>query len=146
MSACEQADRDNSDALREVAGEDAGDTIYAVDRVSEEVLIEFFANEIAVHAPLVLIAEGVDGGRTHPAWDARGAVPMADHNEYIDGTRGLMYQKRSAWILTGVARNRGAETDLQDIELAVQTELPRVNQHLCDVLWAVRQRPRSRST
>ena len=25
----------------------------------------------------------------------------------IDGTRGLMYQKRSAWILTGVAPNRG---------------------------------------
>ena len=56
----------------------------------------------------------------------------------IDGTRGLMYQKRSAWVLTGVARNRGAGTNLQDIELAVQTEIPLVKQHLCDVLWAVR--------
>ena len=27
----------------------------------------------------------------------------------IDGTRGLMYQKRSAWILTGVAPNRGKD-------------------------------------
>ena len=49
-----------------------------------------------------------------------------------------MYQKRSAWVLTGVARNRGAETNLQDIELAVQTEIPLVKQHLCDTLWAVR--------
>ena len=48
----------------------------------------------------------------------------------IDGTRGLMYQKRSAWILTGVAPNRGPGTSLSDIELAVQTEIPLVKQHL----------------
>jgi hypothetical protein len=48
-----------------------------------------------------------------------------------------MYQKRSAWILTGVAPNRGPETTLADIELAVQTEIPLVKQHLSDTLWAV---------
>jgi fructose-1,6-bisphosphatase/inositol monophosphatase family enzyme len=56
----------------------------------------------------------------------------------IDGTRGLMYQKRSAWILTGVAPNRGAATSVDDIVLAVQTEIPLVKQHLCDQLWAIR--------
>ena len=50
----------------------------------------------------------------------------------IDGTRGLMYQKRSAWILTGVAPNRGSSTSLRDIVLAVQTEIPLVKQHLAD--------------
>jgi hypothetical protein len=49
-----------------------------------------------------------------------------------------MYQKRSGWVLTGVAPNRGAETSLADIELAVQTEIPLVKQHLSDVAWAVR--------
>jgi hypothetical protein len=49
-----------------------------------------------------------------------------------------MYQKRSAWILTGVAPNRGPETSLSDIELAVQTEIPLAKQHLSDVLWAFR--------
>ena len=48
-----------------------------------------------------------------------------------------MYQKRSAWILTGVAPNRGPETNLQDIELAVQTEIPLVKQHLSDTIWAI---------
>lgn len=48
-----------------------------------------------------------------------------------------MYQKRSAWILTGVAPNKGPETNLADIELAVQTEIPLVKQHLSDVLWAI---------
>ncbi|MEE9171084.1 MAG: inositol monophosphatase, partial [bacterium] len=58
----------------------------------------------------------------------------------IDGTRSLMYQKRSAWILTGVAPNRGPDTNLQDIELAVQTEIPLVKQHLSDMIWAVRDK------
>src|SRR5262249_59611109 len=59
----------------------------------------------------------------------------------IDGTRGLMYQKRSAWVLTGVAAagagRRPEGATLADVELAVQTEIPLVKQHLCDVLWAV---------
>jgi hypothetical protein len=49
-----------------------------------------------------------------------------------------MYQKRSAWVLTGVAINRGSQTSLQDIELALQTEIPLIKQHLSDSLWAVR--------
>jgi len=56
----------------------------------------------------------------------------------IDGTRGLMYQKRSAWVLTGVARNRGPDTSLEDIELAIQTEIPLVKQHLSDSAWSFR--------
>jgi hypothetical protein len=48
-----------------------------------------------------------------------------------------MYQKRSGWILTGVAPNRGSKTNLQDIVLAVQTEIPLVKQHLMDTVWAV---------
>ena len=56
----------------------------------------------------------------------------------IDGTRGLMYQKRSGWILTGIAPNLGPHTGLQDIVLAIQTEIPLVKQHLSDVAWALR--------
>jgi len=37
-----------------------------------------------------------------------------------------------------VAPNRGPDTSLRDIELAVQTEVPLVKQHLSDQLWAVR--------
>src|SRR5690606_6570496 len=38
------------------------------------------------------------------------------------------------------APNRGAETRLSDISVAVQTELPVQKQHLCDELWAVKGR------
>ena len=57
----------------------------------------------------------------------------------IDGTRGLMYQKRPGWVLTGVAAGPDART-LADIELAVQTEIPLIKQHLSDEVWAVRGR------
>ncbi|HVF28298.1 MAG TPA: hypothetical protein VM943_08675 [Pyrinomonadaceae bacterium] len=137
IAACEQS------ALEDLARVDddssEGDTIYAVDRVSEELLLEFFEREIAPLAPLILIAEGIEGGevilpRGTRDQDAVWRVVV----DPIDGTREIMYQKRSAWVLTGVAPNRGTDTNLQDIVLAVQTEIPIVKQHLCDTLWAVR--------
>lgn len=135
MAACESAALEE---MASIAQEEEGDTIYAVDRVSEELLVEFFTEKIATHTPIVLIAEGLSGGEvvlpagTDPA-DAQWRIIV----DPIDGTRGVMYQKRSAWILTGVAPNRGPETNLTHIELAIQTEIPLVKQHLSDMVWAV---------
>jgi fructose-1,6-bisphosphatase/inositol monophosphatase family enzyme len=135
-------DRATPGELSRVAHEeDEGDTIYAVDRVGEEVLIDFIERESVPLAPVILIAEGLERGsvtlpRGTSDADARWRVVV----DPIDGTRGLMYQKRSAWILTGVAPNAGPGTSLADIELSVQTEIPLVKQHLCDTIWAIRGR------
>jgi hypothetical protein len=87
----------------------------------------------------VLIAEGLpDGKIVLPRSTSESDASLRIIVDPIDGTRGLMYQKRSAWILTGVAPNHGEETNLSDIELAVQTEIPLVKQHLSDCLWAIR--------
>jgi len=136
VEACERA---TSGELAKVVAEEEGDTIFALDRVSEEVLIDFFEREVASLAPVLLIAEGLsDGQITVPRGTADSDVVWRVIVDPIDGTRGLMYQKRSGWILTGVAPNRGPGTSLNDIELAVQTEIPLVKQHLSDMLWAVR--------
>jgi fructose-1,6-bisphosphatase/inositol monophosphatase family enzyme len=136
VEACERA---ASGELAKVVSDEEGDTIFALDRVSEEVLIDFFEREVAPHAPVLLIAEGLNDGRIIvPRGAAESDVVWRVIVDPIDGTRGLMYQKRSGWILTGVAPNRGPNTGLNDIELAVQTEIPLVKQHLSDVLWAVR--------
>ena len=125
--------------LAAIVSEQEGDTIFALDRVSEELLIDFFEREVAPLAPLILIAEGLsDGPIILPRGTAESDVVWRIIVDPIDGTRGLMYQKRSGWILTGVAANRGPETSLSDIELAVQTEIPLAKQHLSDVLWAIR--------
>ena len=135
VAACE---RQSSEAMAEIAQDDAGDTIYAVDKVSEETLIEGLS-ELARSEPLVLIAEGLPNeGLVLPEGRAERDCKWRLLVDPIDGTRGLMYQKRPAWILTGVAPNRGVDTRLRDIELAVQTEIPLVKQHLCDQLWAQR--------
>ncbi len=135
VAACEAQDVAD---LAEVVAEEAGDTIYRIDRVSEEVLLAGLA-PIARNEPLVLLAEGLpEQGVTLPAGtppeDCRWRIIV----DPIDGTRGLMFQKRSAWILTAVAPNRGRATRLADVELAVQTEIPLVKQHLSDQLYALR--------
>ncbi len=136
VDACENT---TLEAMAGIAREETGDTIYQVDRISEELLVEFFTRHIAVHTPIILIAEGLAGGKVvlpagTPEADAQWRIIV----DPIDGTRGLMYQKRSAWILTGVAPNRGTNTTLQDIQLAIQTEIPLVKQHLSDMVWAAR--------
>ena len=137
VAACERAEIDDLARIEDDAP--GGDTIYAVDRVSEQLLIELFESEIAPLAPLVLIGEGLPGGSVvlpRGATEADATIRVIV--DPIDGTRGLMYQKRSAWVLTGVAPNHGSETCLGHIELALQTEIPLVKQHLSDSLWAVR--------
>lgn len=136
LAACETA---SLEQMATIAAEDASDTIYAIDRVSEAVLVDFFSREVAVHTPIILIGEGLDGGQLRlPAHAPETAVRWRIIIDPIDGTRGLMYQKRPGWILTGVAPNHGPQTNLQHIELALQTEIPLLKQHLSDVLWAIR--------
>jgi fructose-1,6-bisphosphatase/inositol monophosphatase family enzyme len=132
------AERQEVASLATVDRDESGDTIYAIDVVGEAVLTEF-ADAIAPEHSFVLVAEGLESGkRCYPEGCDPASVDWWIIVDPIDGTRGLMYQKRSAWVLTGVAPNRGPATSLRDIVLAVQTEIPLVKQHLSDQLWAVR--------
>jgi fructose-1,6-bisphosphatase/inositol monophosphatase family enzyme len=128
----------STDDLAAVTGKQAGDVIYAVDRLSEQVLVERFA-ALAENWPCMLVAEGlgVNGRRMLPAGTPEREAEIVALVDPIDGTRGLMYQKRPAWILTGIAPYRGGGETLADIRLAVQSEIPLVKQHLADTLWAV---------
>jgi hypothetical protein len=135
VAACEAS---AIERLAAPVAQEAGDTIFAIDRVSEDVLLERFA-DVAAEWPCVLIAEGLGhtGQVVLPAGTDADGAELRVIVDPIDGTRGLMYQKRPAWILTGVAPNIGASTNLADVELAVMTEIPLIKQHLCDAFWAV---------
>jgi hypothetical protein len=133
------AEQHGPDDLSRVATDDEGDTIYELDAITARPVLEFFEREIAPHAPLVLIAEGLAGGRlVLPPGTPEAKVRWHVIVDPVDGTRGLMYEKRSAWILTGIAPFRGRATSLHDIEAAVQTEIPVAKQHLADAVWAIR--------
>jgi fructose-1,6-bisphosphatase/inositol monophosphatase family enzyme len=136
IAACE---RYQPSELSAVVHDGAGDVTFMVDQVSEAAFIEWLTREIAVHEPIVLVGEGLPEGcitlpSTAAAEEARWRIIV----DPIDGTRGLMYQKRPGWILTGVAPNHGSATSLADIALAVQTEIPLIKQHLTDQLWTFR--------
>jgi hypothetical protein len=138
----------NSTAEEMRSGDDSapGDTIYGVDRVSERLLLEVLGVHLDKWLPLVVVAEGLADIGLGPG---TAVLPPGTNSanarfwiivDPIDGTRGLMYGKRSAWILTGIAPklDNGQTPSLRDIEVAVQTEIPHPKQTFADTLWAVR--------
>src|SRR5205085_8685612 len=106
-------------------------------------LLEPCCEEGGRETPLVLIAGGIENehGEEAAVTFPRGAreddAAIRVIVDPIDGTRGIMYDKRAAWALAGVAPNKGPNTRLSDIEVAVMTELPTSKMGFADVLWAV---------
>ncbi|MHB1460246.1 MAG: FIG domain-containing protein [Armatimonadota bacterium] len=136
---CDVLRQQGDDRLYDVVADGGdGDTQFRMDKIAEDVIMPF-CESWSDELPFLLIAEGLSGdGRCvfpHGS-DARKAafVVIADP---VDGTRLLMYDKRSAWSLAGIAPNRGIETSLADIVISVQTELPTTKQTYADTLWAV---------
>ena len=121
----------------------SADTIYAIDTVVDPVL-DSFCEEWGKETPLILIAEGLEneageeGPKTFPRGTREEDAKIRLIVDPIDGTRGLMYDKRSAWALAGVAPNKGPGTRLRDIEVSVMTELPTSKLGYADVLWAIK--------
>jgi hypothetical protein len=127
-------------ALTEVSRESVSDTIYGIDRISEEAIAAWFADHWPATIPVELVMEGVDP--KNPVTFPTG-VPLEQTEakiiiDPIDGTRGIMYDKRAAWFLAGVAPQRGSATRLSDIEVAVMVELPTTKQWRADRFSAVR--------
>lgn len=116
------------------------DTVYRIDRISEDAIIEWFEAHWPEDLAVRLVMEGISDSRVlvFPRSTDPNTVPFTCIVDPVDGTRGLMYDKRSAWVLAGVAHNRGGVATLADIEVAAMTELPVVKQRLADQLSAIR--------
>ncbi len=130
----------SAEALSAIAFESAADTIYEIDRSVENVLLPALAEELQPVLSFALICEGVNDEQplAFPAGTPIDQCAARVIIDPIDGTRPIMYNKRSAWVLIGVAPNRGATTSLRDIELAVQVEIPTTRAAVADTFWAVR--------
>jgi fructose-1,6-bisphosphatase/inositol monophosphatase family enzyme len=110
-----------------IEGRTSADTIFAIDRVADDALVGWFE---AHWRGVELVSEGLDEPvviGADPEWTV-----IVDP---IDGTRGLMYDKRSAWCLAAAAPCGGS---LRDIMAAAMTELPTTKQTLGDQLSATR--------
>ncbi len=128
-----------------IVGVTAADTIYHVDRISETAILAWFEQHWLRAWPVELVMEGLADGETctFPRGTPVSRTKWKCILDPIDGTRGLMYDKRSAWILAGLAPQRGARTRLSDIVVAAMTELPVSKQWRSDQFSAIRgQGPR----
>ncbi|HLM17072.1 MAG TPA: inositol monophosphatase family protein, partial [Acidimicrobiia bacterium] len=110
-----------------IEGQTSADTIYAIDRVADDALVAWFETH---WSDVELVSEGLEERvviGTDPQWTV-----IVDS---IDGTRGLMYDKRAAWCLAAAAPIGGS---LRDIVAAAMTELPTTKQGLADQLSGTR--------
>lgn len=135
-----RARRRGSARLASVAGVTAADTIYRIDRISEAAIVGWFERHWPKAWPVQVVMEGVEDEAplTFPT-----DVPVRQTRlkcilDPIDGTRNLMYDKRPAWALAGLAPQRGTKTELRDIFVAVMTELPTANQGIAQQWSAIR--------
>ncbi|MDQ8207709.1 inositol monophosphatase family protein [Coraliomargarita sp. SDUM461003] len=132
--------RSTVEALATVSQETAADTIYAIDRVAETTIHSWLCAHWPSDQPVEIVMEGLEDGAvlTYPLGTPVGETRLKCIIDPIDGTRGIMYDKRAAWILAGVAAQRGADTSLADIEVAVMTEIPTTRQWRADQVSAIR--------
>src|SRR4028118_79425 len=90
-------------------GED--DTIYQIDRDVEETLVPILEKNAKILNGIVLIAEGVGentNGVVLPKGKRAESAALRIIMDPIDGTRGIMYDKRSALFLAAAAPHQGA--------------------------------------
>jgi hypothetical protein len=139
--------RDGVGTLHDVSRSSAADTIYRIDTAVDPLLEAFCDQWAGAQGPLVLVAEGLEDEsgrevdyRVFPSGADQRDAALRLIVDPIDGTRGIMYDKRAAWALAGVAPNKGHGTCLRDIEVAVMTELPTSKMGHADVLWAIKGR------
>lgn len=130
-----------TNSLSETVAEEGGDRIYAIDRHVEPLLESEIANWPDECFPLLLIAEGLGADGRKRIGDPDQPLRYRVIVDPIDGTRMLMYDKRSAWFLAAVAEDRGEATSLNDTFASVLVELPTTRQNLADVFLTNRHQP-----
>lgn len=134
----ERNSRANED-LATVAEQTPADTIYAIDKAVEEPLLDWFDENWPEEWPVHLVMEGLEA--ICPVLlprRAKGPAVMTCIIDPVDGTRGLMYDKRSAWSLAGIAPGPADVARLENIQVSAMTELPTSRQWRSDQISAVK--------
>lgn len=121
-------------------GHAGSDVIYALDQEVEIGLVQLLEERAESLGGIVLVAEGIGENEitSYPSGRADANCAWRMLVDPIDGTRGIMMDKRSAWFLAGGAPNRGEATRLRDIECSVMAELPTSRAGLSDQFRAVK--------
>lgn len=131
---------ESSDTLSGVAAVTAADTIYRIDKVGEEAILAWMDRDWPTDCPVELVMEGAEGGDAHtfPRGTPASKTEFTCIIDPIDGTRNLMVDKRSAWMLSALAPRREGGGRLRDVVVAAMTELPTTKQWGSDQVSGIR--------
>ncbi len=123
-----------------IAAVTAADTIYQIDKLTEEAILAWFQAHWPTDWAVELVMEGVeeDDPLTFPQGTAVDETQWKCIIDPVDGTRNIMYDKRSAWTLAALAPQKGPNTCLSDILVAAMTELPTSKQWRADQISVVK--------
>jgi hypothetical protein len=136
----ERASR-TTEQLAVITEETAADVIYAIDTIADQAIFKWFEDNWSAEWPVQIIMEGLDDAHTlcFPLGTKIEDTTLKCIIDPIDGTRGIMYDKRAAWILAGIAPQRGKDNTLADIEVSAMTEIPNPpmarRSTQCDTRW-----------
>ncbi|MDD2225187.1 MAG: hypothetical protein PHP97_03410 [Candidatus Shapirobacteria bacterium] len=122
--------------LSDVSSQGNGDISYKIDSFAESKIDGLGKKIISLGYSVEITAEGI--GKRKYLVSNNSTPDFAIIIDPIDGTRGIMYDFRSAFVLTGVAPYRPEGNTLNDIEIAVQTEIPTSKQDRISILWAIK--------
>jgi hypothetical protein len=124
------------DFLAGEARDGAGDVSFQIDVRPEEIVEQAFND---APEPVVVVCEGL-GRAVFPARASQREAAWWVIIDPLDGSREIAYNKRSAWVLSGVAPADPAPT-LADIVWAIQTEVPVTAQPTGVILTAGKGQP-----
>lgn len=122
-----------------VVGRVTADVVYALDRAAEDRARAWLDARWPADEPARLVMEGIEDdevvmvprGAREPRW-----VLIVDP---VDGTRGLMHDKRAGFALAALAPADGhGQARLPDVVAAAVTEIPTSRQWRADQVSAVR--------
>lgn len=130
----------STEQLSAISEVTAADVIYGIDQIADSAIHDWFTQQWPAQWPVQIIMEGIEDDEilTFPTATPVEQTILKCIIDPIDGTRGIMYDKRSAWILAGIAPQRFGKNTLTDITVAAMTELPTTRQWRADQLSAIR--------
>ena len=128
----------SQEELTSVAAVTSADTIYQIDKITEDEIKTWFRDHWPVEAPIEIVMEGIEDADPwyFPDTIRDDQLVWKCIIDPIDGTRGLMYDKRPAWALAALAPQPCHS--LADLVVAAMTEIPTAKQWRADQLSALR--------
>lgn len=119
------------DDVTRAVGQGVGDTTFAIDEIAERA-VDTWLQTMGSTRPLSLLTEDAGWRHVGPGATEGTCVPLPDFDhggprillDPIDGTRNIMHDVRSAWVVVSFAGSGAGVPKFDALELGIVSEIP----------------------